>query len=188
MKKIIYLSVLLVFGLTMNAQKIIPLENKYSYKIINRNEEIYFKDVNNILDKYVGTWKGTYGNKKYEFSISKSVRTFETMKFDRLLIRYIVTDLNGNVIDDTTSFPDSSTYIMKGRYYIDGGYYLTHQAKGGNCAQGGQMLLYVDESNANAIRMDAIFRNDMGFVDLSECPNMINEYFPTGVIFNLIKQ
>jgi len=39
----------------MNAQKIIPLENKYSYKIINRDEEIYFKDVNNILDKYVGT-------------------------------------------------------------------------------------------------------------------------------------
>ena len=188
MKKIIYISVLLLSILSTKAQKIVLLENEYDYKITNRNEDVYFKDVNNVLGKFVGTWKGTYGDKKYEFRIVKNTKTFKVMKSDRLLIRYIITDLNGNVIDNTTSFPDSSTYIMKGRYYHNGGYYLTHVAKGGNCAQGGQMLLYVDESNKNAIKMDAIYRNEMDFVDSAECPNIINAYFPTGVIFKLIKQ
>ncbi|WP_269223889.1 MULTISPECIES: DUF6705 family protein [Flavobacterium] len=188
MKKLIYLSVLLLSILNINAQKIVPLENEDDYKIINRNEQIYFKDVNNVLGKFVGTWKGTYGDKKYEFRIVKYTKTFKLIKYDKLLVRYIITDLNGNVIDNTTSLPDSSTYVAEGRYYINEGYYLTHKAKGGNCAQGGQMLLYVDESNKNAIKMDVIYRNEMGFVDSAECPNIINAYFPTGVIFNLIKQ
>ncbi|OOG63038.1 DUF6705 family protein [Flavobacterium sp. A45] len=183
MKKLIYLSMLLVFGLTMNAQKIIPLENKYGYKIINRDEEIYFKDVNNILEKYVGTWKGIYGNKKYEFRIVKHTGSFKVMKFDELLVRYIITDLNDNVIDNTSYFPDSSPYIMSGRYYHNNGYYLSYVAKGGNCAQSGQILLYVDGNN-----MDVLFHENSEFVDLTECPTQINEHFKQNTIYRLIKQ
>lgn len=188
MKKLIFLSVLLLSVLSVNAQKIVPLENKYDYKSINPKEEVYFKDINNILGKFVGIWKGTYGDKKYEFRIVKNTKTFKVRKYDRLLVRYIITDLNGNVIDNTTSLPDSSTYTISGRYYHNGGYYLTHQAKGGNCAQSGQMLLYVDETNKNTVKLDVIYRNEMGVVDLTECPNIINAYFPTGVIFKLAKQ
>ncbi|WP_124019375.1 DUF6705 family protein [Flavobacterium sp. A45] len=183
MKKLLYLSTLMVLGLTMNAQKIVPLENKYGYKIINRNEEIYFKDVNNILGKFVGTWKGTYGNKKYEFRLLKTTRTFETMKYDRLLVRYIITDLNDNVIENTTYFPDSSPYVIKGHDYHENGYYLVYVAKGGNCAQSGQILLYVDGNN-----MDVLFHEDSEFVDLTECPTQINEYFQQNIIYRLIKQ
>jgi hypothetical protein len=188
MKKLIYLNVLLLSVLTMSAQKTEPIEKIYNYVRTNRNESIYFKDVNNVLGKFLGTWKGTYGDKKYEFRVVKYTSTYKNRNEDGLLVRYIVTDLSGNVIDNTTSLPDSSTYVMSGRYYVNEGYYLTHKAKGGNCAQGGQMLLYVDESNKNAIKMDVIYRNEMGFVDSAECLNIINAYFPTGVIFNLIKQ
>jgi hypothetical protein len=183
MKKLIYLSTLLVIGLTMNAQKIIPLENKYGYKIINRNEEIYFKDVNNILGEFVGTWKGTYGNKKYEFRIVKNTGSFKVMKFDELLVRYIITDLNGSVIENTTYFPDSSPYVMEGRYFHENGYYLVYAAKGGNCAQSGQILLYVDGNN-----MDVLFHANSEFVDLMKCPTPINEYFQQNTIYKLIKQ
>ena len=187
MKKIIYLSILIAFRLSMHAQITEPVERKWDYISMKKGipDNVYFKDVNNVLGRFIGTWKGAYDNKKYEFRIIEFTSDFLKVKEDKLRVSYIISDLNGNVIEDTTT---SSLYVMSGRYYHNEGYYLIHQAKGGNCAQGGQMLLYVDESNANAIRMDAIFRNDMGFVDLSECPNMINEYFPTGVIFNLIKQ
>lgn len=171
----------------MKAQKIEPLEKKYNYIRTNLNESIYFKDINNVLGKFVGTWKGTYGDKKYEFRIVKYISTFKNKKEDKLIVRYVITDLNGNIIDNTTSLPDSSTFVAKGRYYVNEGYYLIHKARGGNCAQGGQMLLYVDESNKNAIKLDVIYRNEMGFVDSTECPNIINAYFPTGLIFKLTK-
>ena len=173
----------MVFGLTVNAQKIVPLEKKHDYNFINRNEKIYFKDVNNILGKYLGTWIGAHGNKKYEFRITKSIRIFQTMKFDRLLISYIVSDLTGNIIENTTSLPESSNYIMKGLQYYNNGYYLNYVAKGGNCAQSGQILIYVDNKT-----MDVIFRHEADFVDLTECPTSINQYFPASVIFKLMKQ
>ena len=48
-----------------NAQQaIIPVENKRNYNgaLIDTSEGIYFKDVNNVLDKFVGTWKYDDGN------------------------------------------------------------------------------------------------------------------------------
>src|SRR5258705_1175615 len=108
MKKIIYLSILIVFGLTMNAQMIEPVERKWDYISMKKGipDNMYFKDVNNVLGKFIGTWKGTYGDKKYEFRITKYTSDFLKVQEDELLIRYIVTDLNGNEIDETTSFPD----------------------------------------------------------------------------------
>jgi len=181
-----YLSVLLVFGLTMNAQKIVPLENKYGYNMIDRNEEIYFKDSNNILERFVGTWKGTYLDKQYEFRIEKNTTSYKTMKYDRLLVRYIITNLNGGIIENTTSLPDLNTYVMKGNYYINNGYQLSYIANGGNCSQRGVITLYVDDTNLQ--KMDAILSIRGGLIDVTECPTMINQFFPTGIIFNLIKQ
>lgn len=173
----------MVFGLVMNAQKIVPLEKKYGYKIINRNEEIYFKDINNILGKFVGTWKGTYEGKKYEFRITKDISRYMVMKYDRLLVRYIVSDLSGNIIENTTSSLSSGTYIIKGHDYNNGWYYLLYHAKGGNCAQSGEIRLSVNNKN-----MDGIFRSTKDLVDLTECPTEINQYFPVNKIFKLIKQ
>ena len=173
----------MVFGLTMNAQKIVPLENKYNYKFINRNEEVYFKDVNNILEKYLGIWKGIYGDKKYEFRIVKNTGSYKVMKFDELLVRYIVTYLNENIIENTTSLLASDTYIIEGFDYDNGWYRLLYHAKGGNCAQSGEIILSV-----NNINMGAMFRSTKDLVDSTECPSEINQFFPRDTIFKLIKQ
>ena len=173
----------MIFGLAMNAQKIVPLENKKGYKIINRNEEIYFKDVNNVLVKYVGTWKGTYGSKKYELRIVKNTDSYKVMKYDELLVRYIVTDLNGNIIENTTSLPNSSPYVMSGRYYYENRYYLNYVAKGGNCAQSGQINLLVNGGN-----MNVLFQGEKDLIDSTECPVLINQYFREGAVLKLIKQ
>jgi hypothetical protein len=183
MKKTLYLKVLLIFGLAMNAQKIVPLENKYNYKFINRNEEVYFKDVNNILEKYLGTWEGTYGDKKYEFRIVKNTGSYMVMKYDELLIRYIVTDLKNNIIENTTSLLDSDTYIIEGHNYNNGWYLLLYHAKGGNFAQRGEIRISVNNKN-----MDAFFRSTSDIVDSTKCPTVINQFFPRDTIFKLIKQ
>lgn len=108
MRYIYLLASLFLLSLNTNAQTIIPLEEAWEYLENNRGNTAkhkYYKDVNNILDKYEGTWEGAYNNKKFTFEITKE----EGVKYtstsltsrDNLLIQYKVTDINtGQVIQD----------------------------------------------------------------------------------------
>lgn len=176
---------LLVLGLKMNSQILEPIEKKWDYISMKKGipDNMYFKDVNNILEKFCGTWKGTYGSKKYEFRVTKYTSDFLKVKEDKLLIRYIITDLNNNVIENTTYFPDYSPYVISGRYYNNNRYYLNYVAKGGNCAQSGKINIWV-----NDINMNVLFQHGEKLIDLTECPSPINEYFPTDIVLKLIKQ
>ena len=63
--------------------------NKLNY--LNEEDGIpenitYFKDINHVLDKYIGTWKGTQDNKNYEFKITKITNKPGRITEDRLLI------------------------------------------------------------------------------------------------------
>ncbi|MBZ9652200.1 hypothetical protein LB454_09245 [Psychroflexus sp. CCL10W] len=56
-----------IFSLNAQIQQagIVPLEDYVKYKTydnLNIQDVTYFKDINNHLDKYVGTWTGTYDN------------------------------------------------------------------------------------------------------------------------------
>jgi hypothetical protein len=73
MKKITIIS-LLIFSIVSCKSQVLPLENAYVY-IENQDVGIpdninYVKDVNNLLDKFIGIWLGTHENKNFgEFSI-----------------------------------------------------------------------------------------------------------------------
>jgi hypothetical protein len=58
------LFIILISFFTNAQQAIIPIENERNYNgaLIDTSEGIYFKDVNNVLDKFVGTWKYDDGN------------------------------------------------------------------------------------------------------------------------------
>jgi len=85
---------------------IVPIENYWTYKDAHGIPDgTYFKDVNHVLDKYVGTWEGTYENKSFLFEIDTLLRYSSdprpSLKFDEMRLRYDITDLSGNVIVST---------------------------------------------------------------------------------------
>ncbi len=77
----------------------------------------YVKDINNTLDKYVGTWKGTYDGKTYEMQFKKGVYqdiTLSDKKRDILIGRLRIKDTNGIILYDTFSEPDDEKTNFSG--------------------------------------------------------------------------
>lgn len=77
---------------TKQQASIVPLEQYYNYKTddnLKLRDVNYFKDVNNHLDKFVGTWIGGYDNNTLtlEISILEQVEGLG-IAFDELLIKY----------------------------------------------------------------------------------------------------
>ncbi|MDQ7917147.1 hypothetical protein RBU60_06130 [Mesonia sp. MT50] len=128
-------------------QNIIPVEQQ----IINRNNEIevpdntYYKDINNLFDKYIGVWTGNYNNKSYEFVISKINKSFLGITVDELIIKYKITDNNGNILVNTTNLPDDDLLVIEGDYLDENGetYHLYYIGENYKCGQNGYITMAV---------------------------------------------
>jgi hypothetical protein len=173
MKKIIIIGIIIITTLSCNAQQIIPIEKIIDYR---RTETglpeglIYLKDVNNLLDKYVGIWKGTYDSKKYEFRITKFTETRERVKEDILLIRYIITEANGTEIENTTMLPDNNYLVVRGDYIDRSSYLLTYIGKKGNCGQSGTIFISTSiKSNYNQMLLS--LEPEQMLISAKDCPN-----------------
>ena len=116
MKNILLIGFIILGTISCKAQ-IIAVENYNNYNN-DLPDGAYIKDVNNVLGKFTGTWKGTYNNKNYEFRIIKYTEDNTKLKYkeDLLLIRYKITDSNGTVLEDTTTLANESPYVIKGSY------------------------------------------------------------------------
>ena len=75
MKNIIINSFILLCALTSLAQTIVPLETQYSTNFLTR--DVYFKDINGELNKFIGTWKyeDISTNTVFEITFSKNENT-----------------------------------------------------------------------------------------------------------------
>lgn len=158
MKNIILIISLFLVSHTIEAQKIVPIEQKYQE--IKNNEgkgpkKAYYKDVNKVLDKYVGEWETTYNNKIFYFKISKITKVpnmyFKDIQSDRLKVQYKITDKKtGKVVQD--KFKASSKqisdgmveYLTKDTYPLN--YYADTKEQIG-CGDRGLMLLSYDSKN-----------------------------------------
>lgn len=89
-------------------QQIIPLETK-GFPI----EGTYYKDLNNDLEPYIGTWKGTFDNKTFTISFSKykDYNSMGNYYKDRLIGRYKMLDANGNLLYSTYSLADTDIKV-----------------------------------------------------------------------------
>ncbi len=106
MKKIFFL--LILFSLQCTAQSnIVPLTE--CNKIYNHADgSAYFKDTNNEMDKYVGTWKWAQGNKEFILTLIKQIKhhyhqTGNDNYYEDRLIGYYQVKENGNIIADTAA-------------------------------------------------------------------------------------
>ena len=72
MKQILLILLATISVLSCKAQ-VIPVQNSIGYLIIDTNipDGTYLKDIDNLFDKFIGTWTGTRNNKNYEFIITE---------------------------------------------------------------------------------------------------------------------
>lgn len=171
------------FSLSCKAQKMrpslltIPIENYIDYQDNNIpiSENTYFKDVNNLLNKYVGTWVGIYENKTYELHVNKYIYESDIrppLRFDELLIRYKITDANGNIIENTLNLPDDSPYVISGKYLSanEAYYVLGYVGQEGECGQMGDVFIEVP-TNSGLTEMKMFMVPDNEIILGYECPN-----------------
>ena len=103
------LCLLLVLGLAVQervfAQKVISLENMTLYDVLDRpdvSQGIYMEDTGRRLDKYTGTWEGTFKEYKIKAKISQQ-KKYQVQKYppvfeDRLLMQVRIFDRSGKAV------------------------------------------------------------------------------------------
>ena len=103
------LCLLLVLGLAVQervyAQKVISLENMTLYDVLDRpdvSQGIYMEDTGRRLDKYTGTWEGTFKEYKIKAKISQQ-KKYQVQKHppvfeDRLLMQVRIFDRSGKAV------------------------------------------------------------------------------------------
>lgn len=124
MKNILILFSLLLFSFPSQAQIIIPIEEAATY-IENNQGNLpkykYYKDVNKILDKYVGTWEGTHQGKSYYFLITKKIeipsKVSPSTLRDDLVVRFRITD-------------NTTKQVLYNKFNLPEKFHLTHSKIG----------------------------------------------------------
>ena len=150
-------------------------------------ENAYFKDVDNDLDKYLGTWKGTVQGKTYEFRITKLRRYYEGLSIDELEMRYKIIDASsGQELASTLDLPAGSPYIVIGEHLAtDKSYYLLYYIGFDNkCGQNGYLGLEVTNNSSTILTMDYIVQGEKHH----DCTYTAAQMFPVEQDMVFIKQ
>ncbi|QIY92483.1 DUF6705 family protein [Chryseobacterium gallinarum] len=138
MKNIIFISSILLIFSCKAQQQTFPLKT-YAESVPVGS---YFKDLNNELDFYTGTWTAIFQDKSITLKIVKQLK--EPVKFfnknyyrDQLFVRYEVKK-NGVILESTLdkSFTNDSKLSVKSAYPDENGNKVTLLFSGGNCSVG----------------------------------------------------
>lgn len=188
MKNILFI-ILTVFANTFNAQTV-SLETMaqcYDNPQTCPDNPQYVKDVNHLLDKYIGTWKGTLDGKTYEFNFIKKENIGEAgkAKWDMLVGRLKITNASG--IEEFNNFnkSDNLTRFWGYNFQKDLKLYLMNFFGGKiNCIDNGYIYMSVKPATPNL--MSVSFYPDYDIVT-EDCSNF-KTTFPTNQIIHLTKQ
>jgi hypothetical protein len=158
MKKSIFITLFFISALSCKAQ-IVPIEKVIEYIDANKSYPKgtnYIKDVNNLLDKYTGTWKGTLDGINYEIQVFKATTAPRIIKTDRLFIKMYITKTDGTVLEDTRTLPIENPLVIQGDYLNGLVYNLRYYGRDFKCGQSGDVFIQVvDNSNGKQLRVSA---------------------------------
>ncbi len=182
MKKLIIAVSLTMITLCCKAQEIIPLEKLIEFRDSQTDiaDGTYLKDVNGLLNKYLGTWKGTYNNKNYTFIVTKTKLDVLGVFVDKLLVRYLITTTTGLVLEDTRTLTDTNLLVIEGDYLSnDKKYYvLNYFGKNTTCGQSGEVFISTITSSGNK-QMKLFLAPYQDLIDRSVCPTLATQILPT---------
>ncbi|MFC4687017.1 DUF6705 family protein [Epilithonimonas pallida] len=156
MKNIIKFKFIILFLLgiiSCKSQQVYPL-NASAFRTPTNS---YFKDLNNELDPYIGTWKGTFQGNTTTLIITKELkRSYEMFgkNFfeDVLIIKYEVKDTNGNILQTSLNavYPTGGSVkylIISTGTNRDSNNEVNLAYAGGNCGAGGGEIKFQKISN-----------------------------------------
>jgi len=187
MKKIFFI-IITALSMIINAQTVsleLMAQCKADPSVCPENFD-YVKDVNHLLNKYVGTWKGSLEGKNYEFNFIKKENVEEQIsgiKWDVLIGRVRITNQNGTVEFDNFNLSDEDAnmgYNFHDNLKI---YLVGFSGNKIGCNDSG--FLYLRKPNpANKMKIDFYPVADIVTQDCSNFKTTI----PTNRIINLTKQ
>ena len=108
---------LLLFAIgDLYSQEIIPIEQYYGHFDYSREEKFYYKDVNGVYDKFLGTWRYQTLDASFEITFEKVERDDRGNYFEDYIYGKFKYIKNGQVIFDTTSpiQPEDAGYYIFG--------------------------------------------------------------------------
>lgn len=191
--------ILLAFMLNFiscKAQNIISLEDAalYPEQADGRTLPLnitYVKDVNNSLNKYVGTWSGSYDNKIYEFNFIKQINHGSadgSVRRDRLIGRLKVKNSSGNIIYNSLNESDDLKTKFKGDKLQSDlqAYIMYFQGNTIGCAEYGAVSLRIKPATPNQMTVFMIPDNDTTVEGM--CPPNFQPTIPYLKTIYLIKQ
>ena len=173
-KTILFLGIFVSF-LSCKAQNL-PLNT--ALKEIPTNA--FVKDLNNELVPYIGTYKASFQGKEITLFITKEENKlvdYGNQKFyrDALIIKYIVKNLSGTVLQDTQNNNLPKIYIYSTKTKSQNSVRFTYS--GTNCRVGwGEIIL----NKINSTHVSWEYRPNDIILDSSKCPpgTDINIYLP----------
>ncbi|MBZ9652205.1 DUF6705 family protein [Psychroflexus montanilacus] len=153
MKTIYLLLLLSTLGLNAQIQQagVVPLEEYAKYKTdddFNLQNVDYFKDINNRLDKYTGTWTGTYDDNTLTLKVSILEKVEGLgIAFDELLIKYSIVKDNGEVLINTLDEHQFYRYHINGSFFAEttSVYLAKYTGLQWECNQKGYAILWMQD-------------------------------------------
>lgn len=148
----------------------------------------YEKDINNSLNKYIGTWKGNYEEKTYEIKFNKSLYQDTGIKRDKITGRLRITDTAGQIIYNTFNESDDSKTHFSGLGFQPNlkSYMVYFVGNKTDCIDYGIVYLKVNASTPN--KMTMYFLPDNDIVIEGKCTNAFIPTLPYRKTITLIKQ
>ncbi|MEC4050992.1 DUF6705 family protein [Flavobacterium sp. SUN046] len=120
----------------------------------------YIKDMNNEYDPYLGTWEGTWDNKKITFYLTKvehqriNYSQDDYQYRDIVIAKYKVVDLTtGTIIEDSTNITDfddidlRATRVNRNYNFLDFLYF----GRASKCGLNANVFMYRDLNNPNQL-------------------------------------
>ncbi|MDR6517073.1 DUF6705 family protein [Chryseobacterium camelliae] len=157
-----------------------PTKNCPNYK--------YVVDISYRLNKFIGTWKGTYSDGRtyeFHFNVKEADGGWFNEKFwDRIIGRFIVKDNVGNII--YTSMNADDLHAMGG-YYFDKNlkrYMLSYSGNADCNDKGNVYIWFADPNNLNQLSLTFVQEMDI----IASCPNGYKTVMPDVKILTLTKQ
>lgn len=190
MKNKILLALLIVSILSCKAQ-IVPVEQVVNnFDNVEEGVTTHIKDVNNVLDNYVGSWIGSYNGKDYTFVITEKTIVFDeeyNIYADVLIMKHKIVDESAlTIIEDTTILPDEDAHSIGLHFKLNssGGltYILDYGGNHSDCGQLGEIYITLFNNNQQ-LHLILLPDNDTIYNFDEACPNGIAEQLmPTDLV------
>ncbi len=161
MKTYKLLIISLFFTLTSQAQiqdaNVRPLEKvteAFTEENVILENDVYYKDLNNRLDYFLGEWEGSYADKTLKIKNVQYKDMIAGNYNDVIITKYKVTTATGEVLVNTLNLDLRTDSHIKGSHFVDYDYTIYkswYEGEQADCNQMGWVMM--EKINENSLKL-----------------------------------